>query len=198
MSNIRMLRNILQNVIKNADDKQIIRSVYKDAKNSPIGMHKMRQTFDPSYNAYLENSALYENPNDKTLIENFANDYYYGNIGNEFDRVTNTKLDSELRLIEDIRDNYPNYKRNKENLNDLPIYRGLNDFIDSYVDSADYPYDMYEAVNKYLYKELYNDDPNELVSALMDGEEYLKSNNMNIPEDYKYDLEKAIKMFGIK
>lgn len=196
MSNIRMLRNILKNVVKNSNDKNILKTLYNDAKNSPVGMEKMRSHFEPGYKDYtVTNSYIF--PQEKSVIENFADDYYYDNIGEEVDRVSHSKLNSELRTIDDIIDNYPYYMRNIENLNDLPIYRGLNNFIHSW-DALEDSDNMIEAANKYLYKKLYNDDPNELVSALMDGEEYLKSNNLDIPNDYAYDLEKAIKMFGVK
>lgn len=218
MSNIRMLKNILKNIVENSNDKNIIKTVYNDAKNNPVGMHKMRQTFDPSYSnysdtkltnynkndviddsfeAYVDRSMGFRSPQDKSVIENFADDYYYGNIEEEVDRLSHSKLNNELKTIDDIMDNYPLYMRNIENLNDLPVYRGLNNFIHSW-DALEDSDNMIEAANKYLYKKLYNDDPNELVSALMDGEEYLKANNLDIPEDYAYDLEKAIKMFGIK
>lgn len=197
MSNIRMLRNILKNIVENSNDKNILKTVYNDAKNSPVGMHKMRQTFDPSYRNFGEQNIDKYSPLDKSVIENFADDYYYGNIGEEVDRKSYSKLESQLMKIDEIMDNYPLYMRNIENLNDLPIYHGLNNFIHSW-DALDGSDNMIEAANKYLYKRLYDDDPNELVSALMDGEDYLKSNNLEIPEDYAYDLEKVIKMFGIK
>jgi hypothetical protein len=208
MSNIRMLRNILKNFVKNPNEKQTIKNVYKDAKDNLLGMHEMRSTFDPNYYNYNEdsiNNFIRETdylgnpitPQENSLIENFADNYYYKDVGKELPiRPSYSKLSAELSNIENYLENYPLYQVNRKNINRNKYFESMDDEFHKFTPDDDYG--LKQLMARRLYKELYNEDADELIDTLKEGRRFLDANNIIEPEDYKYDLDKAMELFGIR
>lgn len=143
MSNIRMLRNILKNVVRNVDDKTKFRRIYTDAKQDLDKMHELRSIFDPSYEDFDKNLINTYNTNKSSIIDNYDTKLSDDAFEKYLDNAMGfNNSDDYINNVEEFIDKYPLYRKNKNN-----------------IDYSDYYHENFNELEKALYEGIENDSP---------------------------------------
>lgn len=196
MSNIRMLRNILKNIVRKPGDKDTFRHLYNNAKNDLYKMDNLRTTFDPSYPRYDDSFVRDFDERGFTNfspIDSYSKEHLYNDNHDRF-----SSLLSQLDEVEKVVQDYPLFQLNRDNINYDAIYEDLDNFIRSY-DYTDRPLDIKPEAHRFVYKQMYNDDPDRLLDEMADTYNKIMTKEVDEPEREFFDNHlKAMRLFDIR